>query len=209
MQPRRYEISHVGGEVFTAMDEPSDRCALWGELFKEKERHFYRKELTCETDTFQINVRCLWQPQAKQLKHRQGPFAMLLHSLEPPLTSSWTWVKLGRPLYMKGFSVVMIDFPGFGRSKMNMDSSVALDVWAFQDWHLICQTLDELKVHSAHMIACGHACGAVLRILLRSPHSVEKDRIREYTWWAHHHLAEEKDGVKSTAKSRLMPWRGF
>lgn len=173
----------MGGEVFTAMDEPSDRCALWGELFKEKERHFYRKELTCETvcfsikDTFQINVRCLWQPQAKQLKHRQGPFAMLLHSLEPPLTSSWTWVKLGRPLYMKGFSVVMIDFPGFGRSKMNMDSSVALDVWAFQDWHLICQTLDELKVHSAHMIACGHACGAVLRILLRSPHSVEKEMI--------------------------------
>lgn len=183
MPPRRYEISHVGGEVFTAMDEPSDRCALWGELFKEKERHFYRKELTCETvcfsikDTFQINVRCLWQPQAKQLKTRQGPFAMLLHSMEPPLTSSWTWVKLGRPLFMKGFSVVMIDFPGFGRSKMNMDSAVALDVWAFQDWHLICQTLDELKVHSAHMIACGQACGAVLRILLRSPHSVEKEMI--------------------------------
>lgn len=183
VQPHRYEISHVGGEVFTAMDEPSDRCALWGELFKEKERHFYRKELSTETvcfsikDTFQINIRCLWQPQAKQLKTRQGPFAMLLHGLEPPLTSSWTWVKLGRPLFMKGFSVVMIDFPGFGRSKMNMDSAVGLDVWSFQDWHLICQTLDELKVHSAHMIACGHACGAVLRILLRSPHSVEKEMI--------------------------------
>lgn len=58
-----------------------------------------------------------------------------------------------------------------------MDSAVGLDVWSFQDWHLICQTLDELKVHSAHMIACGHACGAVLRILLRSPHSVEKEMI--------------------------------
>eukprot|EP00439_Symbiodinium_sp_Y106_P042923 s791_g5.t1 len=178
-----YEISHVGGEVFTAMDEPSDRCCLWGELFKEKERHFFRKELTDETvcfsikDTFQILVRCLWQPHARNIKTRRGPFAMLLHGMQPPLTSSWTWIKLGRPLFQKGFSVVMLDFPGFGRSKMNMDSSVGLDAWSFGDWHLICQCLDELKVHKAHFVATGQACGASLRILMRSPHSMEKEMI--------------------------------
>eukprot|EP00930_Biecheleria_cincta_P032243 TRINITY_DN22376_c0_g1_i3.p1 TRINITY_DN22376_c0_g1~~TRINITY_DN22376_c0_g1_i3.p1 ORF type:complete len:552 (+),score=80.49 TRINITY_DN22376_c0_g1_i3:111-1766(+) len=179
-----YDIVHTGGEVFASMDEPSDKSVLWGELFAEKERLFFRKELTTEIacfsikDTFQISVRCLWQPIARTKQgHRPGTTIALIHSIEFPLTSSWTWVKLARPLYKSGFSVVMIDLPGFGRSKMNMDPAVKLEEWQHQDWHIICQTLDELRVHSCLTMCIGQICGTILRILARSPHSLGKEHI--------------------------------
>lgn len=179
-----YDIVHMGGEVFASMDEPSDKSVFWGELFAEKERLFFRKELTTEIasfsikDTFQMSVRCLWQPAARTKHgHRPGTTIALLHSLEFPLTNSWTWVKLARPLYKSGFSVIMIDLPGFGRSKMNMDPAVKLEEWQHQDWHIICQTLDELRVHDCLTMCIGQICGTILRILMRSPHSLGKEHI--------------------------------
>lgn len=178
------DIVHVGGEVFASVQEPSDKSVFWGELFMEKERLFFRKELTTEVasfsikDTFQMSVRCLWQPVARtKVGHRPGTTIALFHSLEFPLTTSWTWVKLARPLYKSGFSVVMIDLPGFGRSKMNMDPAVKLEEWSHQDWHILSQTLDELRVHSVLTICIGKICGTILRILMRSPHSLGKEHI--------------------------------
>lgn len=175
---RKYDVCHIGGEVFTSFAEPSDRSALWGELLKEKERVFLRKELQTETvcftveSTFQISVSCLWQPEAKQASgHRHGRFAMLLHSLQSPLTDAWVWIKLGRPLYKKGFSVIMVDLPGFGRSKMNMNASVKPEEWWSQDWHLICQIVDELRLPATHFVAIGAMCSTVLKIMMRSPHT--------------------------------------
>jgi len=183
MAVTRHEINHVGGEVFSSMDEPSVRSVLWGELFKEKERTFLRKELKEETacfsiqDTFQMAVRAFWQPEARVAKggHRHGKFVTMLHGIEYPLVSSWVWVKLVRPLYRKGFSVIAIDLPGFGRSKMNMDPSVKLEAWLKDDWHLICQTLDNLRVPCTHMVATGAQCATIFRMFMGSPHSLEKE----------------------------------
>eukprot|EP00930_Biecheleria_cincta_P076141 TRINITY_DN63350_c0_g1_i1.p1 TRINITY_DN63350_c0_g1~~TRINITY_DN63350_c0_g1_i1.p1 ORF type:complete len:687 (+),score=109.15 TRINITY_DN63350_c0_g1_i1:222-2282(+) len=183
-QAESHDVAHIGGEVFASMAEPSDKAVFMGELFMEKERLFFRKELSTEIasfsikDTFQIIVRCLWQPAARTKSgHRPGPTIAMFHSLEFPLTTSWTWIKLARPLYKSGFSVVMIDMPGFGRSKMNMDPSVKLEDWQHQDWHIICQTLDELRIHSCLTLTIGEMCGTVLRILTRSPHSLGKEHI--------------------------------
>eukprot|EP00933_Yihiella_yeosuensis_P060897 TRINITY_DN63698_c0_g1_i1.p1 TRINITY_DN63698_c0_g1~~TRINITY_DN63698_c0_g1_i1.p1 ORF type:complete len:785 (-),score=119.35 TRINITY_DN63698_c0_g1_i1:180-2534(-) len=180
---RKYDVSHVGGEVFTSIDDASERSSLWGELLKEKERIFLRKELVPEyvtfsvQDTFQISANCVWQPAARHHygRIRHGRFVTLLHSLDEPLTSSWTWIKLARPLYKKGFSVIMIDLPGLGKSKINMVSNVKKEDWVMHDWHVLCQTLDELRVPCCHFVACGSACNAVLKIMSRSPHSLEKE----------------------------------
>eukprot|EP00931_Biecheleriopsis_adriatica_P086779 TRINITY_DN61371_c0_g1_i1.p1 TRINITY_DN61371_c0_g1~~TRINITY_DN61371_c0_g1_i1.p1 ORF type:complete len:705 (+),score=127.38 TRINITY_DN61371_c0_g1_i1:95-2209(+) len=181
----RYDVTHVGGEVFTSMDEHSDRFNLWGELLREKERNFYRQEMkevvACFSikDTYQINVRCLWQPHAKTNvgKTRPGPHITLLHGYDAPLTSSWTWIKLGRPLYKKGFSVILMDMPGFGRSKMNMDPAVKLDTWVNSDWHVVGQTLDELRVMGTYFIGLGRTCGTLLKLMMRSPHTGLKEQI--------------------------------
>jgi len=186
-QSKRLDISHVGGEVFTSMDDPSDRATLWGEMFKDKERQFLRQALVTETvcfsikSTFQINVRCLWQKEAmlnRPGSHtRQGKFVTLVHGYDYPLTTSWTWIKLAPALYKKGFSVILLDLPGFGSSKMNMDPAVRLEEWVHEDWHIICQTLDDLRVSATHMVALGSTCQAILKIMQRSPHSLRKETI--------------------------------
>jgi len=186
-QSKRLDISHVGGEVFTSMDDPSDRATLWGEMFKEKERQFLRQALVTETvcfsikSTFQINVRCLWQKEAQLNRPgshtRQGKFVTLLHGYDHPLTSSWTWIKLAPALYKKGFSVILMDLPGFGSSKMNMDPAVRLEEWVHEDWHIICQALDDLRVSASHMVALGSTCQAILKIMQRSPHSLKRETI--------------------------------
>lgn len=179
-----HDILHVGGEVFGAGNEPSDQAVFWGECLCEKERVFFRKELNTEIasfsikDTFQISVRCLWQPTSRtRAGHRPGCTIALIHSLEFPFTTSWTWMKLARPLYKSGFSVIMIDLPGFGRSKMNMDPNVKLKDWKYQDWHILSQILDELRALHVLTICMGQICGTILRILMRSPHTLGKEHI--------------------------------
>eukprot|EP00931_Biecheleriopsis_adriatica_P116091 TRINITY_DN91792_c0_g1_i1.p1 TRINITY_DN91792_c0_g1~~TRINITY_DN91792_c0_g1_i1.p1 ORF type:complete len:725 (+),score=142.18 TRINITY_DN91792_c0_g1_i1:71-2245(+) len=187
---RKYDVSHVGGEIFAATDEPSEHYILWGEVLKEKERTFLRKEMQSMTvsfsikDTFQIDVRCLWQPEAKGSTgpgghgYRKGRFVTLLHGHQEPLSSAWVWIKLARPLFRAGFSVIMVDLPGFGRSKINLDpSGSARGTYKQQDWHIVSQLLDSLRVHSSHMVALGQSCGTVLRLLLRSPHLLEREHV--------------------------------
>lgn len=48
------------------------------------------------------------------------------------------WVlRLVRPLYKKGFSVVMLDMPGSGGSAANAELTVDYSVWEAEDWRIV------------------------------------------------------------------------
>jgi len=180
---RKRDIKHIGGEIFSYTDEPSDRSVLWGELFREKERKFLQASLATQLvcfsirDTFQISVRTVWQPEPLFGRMTRKCRAVgLLHPWHGKTTTSWTWAKFFRPLFGSGFSVVAVEFPGFGSSSMNM-ATTKLSDWKSQDWHLLVQVLDEIKLTKCHFIACGESCSVLFRILQRSPSQLEQCHI--------------------------------
>merc|ERR1719316_1317208 len=139
---------------------------LWGEAFGSKERKFLRELLTSETinfslkDTYQIHVRCLWHPGAMGTAmnmatgmRRQGRFALLLHDLKGELTTSWTWAKFIRPLYRKGFSILAVDFPGFGKSSVAQVPSCPSSVWQGAEAHVVSKIMEEMSVARCQMLA--------------------------------------------------------
>mmetsp|Transcript_37828 Transcript_37828/g.112955 ORF Transcript_37828/g.112955 Transcript_37828/m.112955 type:complete len:505 (+) Transcript_37828:137-1651(+) len=179
-------VHHRGGDVFDISQEPSDRCVLWGELVKEKERRFLksslREQLICFSvrDTFQISIRTIWRPEsvnAKGIIYRKGRFAMLLHDTSGRLTTSWSWLKLVMPLYQNGISAILVDLPGLGKSSINDVATLDPSVWQDQEAHILCHILDELQVARCHVVACGSSCSAFFRIVKNSPRQLEKTHI--------------------------------
>mmetsp|Transcript_77864 Transcript_77864/g.166998 ORF Transcript_77864/g.166998 Transcript_77864/m.166998 type:complete len:581 (-) Transcript_77864:232-1974(-) len=191
----KVDLQHVAGEVFSWQHDPSDKAVLWGELFKDSERRFLQKELKSEVitfairDTFQIHVKTLFQPEARQVaqnkerSYREGRFVLFLHAQRGELTSSWTWSKLVKPFFQRGFSVIMMDWPGFGRSSVNMSTNCHLSVWKYQDWSIVTQVLENLQVQKVHLLACGDSCGVFIRMLQRTPHMLEKEHILHDPVW--------------------------
>lgn len=187
---RRHQIVPAGGDVYMASSTPSDMATLWGESFGSKERKFLRELLASQTicfslkDTYQIHVRTLWHPasiaSAMNLANglrRQGKFALLLHDLVGDLTTSWTWAKFIRPLYRKGFSVIVVDLPGFGRSSVSQVPSCSLEKWKGQQSHVISKIMEELSVARCQILAVGQTCGILLHMLLSSPHRMSPEHV--------------------------------
>eukprot|EP00927_Polykrikos_kofoidii_P044778 TRINITY_DN38654_c0_g2_i1.p1 TRINITY_DN38654_c0_g2~~TRINITY_DN38654_c0_g2_i1.p1 ORF type:complete len:590 (+),score=95.36 TRINITY_DN38654_c0_g2_i1:172-1941(+) len=228
-----FYFTHLGGEIFRAVEEPSDQSVLWGELFREKERIFLRQNMQEVSmsfsikDTFQLYIRTIWRPEARRAveplgvmtgvdgrpvpQHppgnqtitgtkklqftsfldpaaakalmpaagcrRKGRFALLLHAMKGRLTTSWVWMKLARELYQAGYSVVLVDLPGFGKSMVNQVTHCSTDSWILQDWLVICQMLDELGVPNCTTFSTGESCGTVLRILQRSPQQLTTEHV--------------------------------
>jgi len=187
---RRHQITPSGGDVYMASSTPSDMAVLWGESFGSKERKFLRELLSSQTicfslkDTYQIHVRTLWHPasiaSAMSLANglrRQGKFALLLHDMVGDLTTSWTWAKFIRPLYRKGFSVIVVDLPGFGRSAVSQVPSCPLERWQGQQSHVISKIMEELSVAKCQILAVGQTCGVLLHMLLSSPHRMAPEHV--------------------------------
>lgn len=175
-------ISRVGGEAWSALLEPSDQAVLFGELFTAKERILIKEVLESAVisfsirDTFQIGVRTMWQPDCEiKGRHRTGRFITLLHSFSGRLTTSWTWSKLARPLYERGFNILMLDFPGFGRSTINLESACPVKDWFQNDWHIVTQLLQELRISETHFVAVGESCATLLKMMQRSKNQVCKE----------------------------------
>eukprot|EP00929_Paragymnodinium_shiwhaense_P049038 TRINITY_DN24753_c0_g1_i1.p1 TRINITY_DN24753_c0_g1~~TRINITY_DN24753_c0_g1_i1.p1 ORF type:complete len:626 (-),score=102.18 TRINITY_DN24753_c0_g1_i1:177-2054(-) len=103
-------------------------------------------------------------------RRRQGKFVLLLHEVRGPLTTSWTWIKFAKPLYQAGYSVILMDLPGLGRSQINQKLRCDPDTWISQDWHIVSECLDHMGVEKVNIVAVGEACNTVLRLLQRSPH---------------------------------------
>lgn len=162
-----------GGGVFRVVEEVSDRTLLRADVFNDKERHVFQR-LTSVTlslpvkETYYIRTRIIWQPCAKRLKanRRQGRHAVLLHDLrDGQRTSSWLWLKFIRPLYKQGFSVVCIDWPGHGGSRVSDDPDSSSSRWRAQAPQLVGMCMDELGVEKANFVAFGGACEVMLELM--------------------------------------------
>lgn len=187
-KPRKLDVRHLGGEIFLVNEDISDSSALWGELFKEKERKFLRRELVTIVvsatlgHTFRILTRAIIQPEqpppgALTKRWRQTRCVALLHGYDGKLTNAWTWAKMFSPLCQKGLSVFAVDFPGFGRSTMDGQVSVPLESWRTKDWRFICEALDQFAYDKVHFVTYGESCEACIRLLKNSPQKADREHV--------------------------------
>lgn len=187
---RKVEILHTGGDIYIASAMPSDMAVLWGENFGSKERKFLRELLGTEKisfslkDTYQIHLRTLYNPASMSSAitvasglRRQGKFALLLHDLKGELTTSWTFTKFIRPLYRKGFSIIAVDLPGFGKSSVAQVCACPVSRWQEQQAHLIAKVMEELSIAKCQLLAVGDTCGILFRMLQSSPHRIANEHV--------------------------------
>ncbi|CAJ1392943.1 unnamed protein product [Effrenium voratum] len=148
-----------GDDTFGFYEQASESAILNGELFRENERLFLKQNLRLSSvsfpiggeNTVEIEVKAFWQPEAIHFKgtgSRPGRFVTLLSDIQHPIRDVWAWIKkpgvngelaeaLVRPLYKKGFSVVMLDMPGSGGSAANAELTVDYSVWEAEDWRIV------------------------------------------------------------------------
>jgi len=184
---RKIDFANVGGDVFRYVETKSDNFVLWGELWKENERQLMKHEMQTSfvrlllVDCFQIVTRAIWQPQAKQNGHhaamRYGPCAVLLHAFDQRECGGWRWMKLARPLYRRGFSIVSLEFPGHGGSTMNGKSDVVVDAWRKRGNKLIAETMLELNVSAISLVAEGESCEFAVELLGKVQHRSERKHV--------------------------------
>eukprot|EP00442_Polarella_glacialis_P053828 CAMPEP_0115055516 /NCGR_PEP_ID=MMETSP0227-20121206/4692_1 /TAXON_ID=89957 /ORGANISM="Polarella glacialis, Strain CCMP 1383" /LENGTH=591 /DNA_ID=CAMNT_0002440109 /DNA_START=75 /DNA_END=1850 /DNA_ORIENTATION=+ len=187
MTARSVQAQHLGGEVFVCKQESSAHSVLWGALYKEKERSLLRTHMEegeasfSIQDTFQIAYRVIWQYAHKKearLHHNGrisgGKLAVLLHGYSKRAVNSWAWSKIVRHLYKKGFTVVMVDMPGFGRSSMNMKWNCPVMSWMGDDWRIVSKVIEHLGfTRCVHFVGYRESCATWKNM----PHMVNKGNI--------------------------------
>lgn len=184
------QITTTGGDVFIAATCPSDMSVLWGECFGSKERKFLRELLASQVinfslaDTYQVHVRTLFHSSAlgsamtlKTGLRRPGKFVLFLHDLKGDLTTSWTWAKFVRPFHRRGFSIVCVDMPGFGKSSVAQVCSCPTSAWQGDEAHIVAKIMEELGITKCHMLSYGHTAGMVLQVLASTPHRMEIEHV--------------------------------
>lgn len=188
----KVHVTHLGGEYFTAIQEPSEVSVLRSKLFTDGEEAFLRGTLTSQTlcfsvkDAFQIHVRLLLQPKAaaamgKGKRPGRGQsrqkFAVCLPALEGDLTNSWAWAKMARPLFQLGVSVVLVDLPGGGTSSCGQRVHCSPGVWRAQAAEIICKVLEELCIRRCHLLLLGASSMVLVQMLQTAPHLLEKEHL--------------------------------
>lgn len=181
---RAYDLEHADGEVFKFKESASKLSVLWGEMFKESERHFLRKELEEQLisftirDSYQLMMRSTWQPDHTGSTGPRSDCVLLLHALDSRRSANgWTWAKLARPLHKRGFSVVMLEFPGFGTSTMNMDGNCEVEKWKSLDFKMVGDAVGKLRIQKFRTVSCEQSCATVIRFLQLAPHRLEKEHV--------------------------------
>eukprot|EP00931_Biecheleriopsis_adriatica_P063916 TRINITY_DN3878_c0_g2_i1.p1 TRINITY_DN3878_c0_g2~~TRINITY_DN3878_c0_g2_i1.p1 ORF type:complete len:608 (-),score=98.45 TRINITY_DN3878_c0_g2_i1:133-1956(-) len=189
---KRYHTNHLGGDIFLTAEEASDQAILWGEVFKDKEREFLRRFFEEElvgfaskdgTDTFQVNVKVAWQQQAKRVWKRigripNGKVIMLLHGYTGRITSAWGWVKLVKPLWKLGYTVVAVDMPSFGRSSMNLRYHVPVSAWLDIDYVILAKVANCLGFNDTiRFVAYREACATVIRCWKHYPQTIDERNV--------------------------------
>lgn len=186
MAPRIVHADHLAGEVFRAFSEPSHATVLHSDLFDQNEKCLLSEKLrrqevcfSCHEISFRVFLRALWQPEASMRKPkstalrdaRRGRYVLLLPALSGQSTGAWSWAKLARPLFKKGFSVLMIDTPDAGSGSRTGGCKYAdpgtsgVDSWRARDADFLLSLLEKLKISKCHFVALGDACNLVLRLM--------------------------------------------
>lgn len=172
----RATIRWNGDDTFTSYEQPSESTVFKGELFKEKERVFLRRTLRRTQVSFpiggqatvQLVVQVFWQPEAADFKFkgkggRPGRFVTLLHDAQGPISDAWAWIKLVRPLYRRGFSVILPNLPGCGGSAANADTNAKYSEWADEDWRIVEVMCRNLYVNRTHIVAMGRSARVLMK----------------------------------------------
>eukprot|EP00441_Pelagodinium_beii_P040333 CAMPEP_0197635548 /NCGR_PEP_ID=MMETSP1338-20131121/11335_1 /TAXON_ID=43686 ORGANISM="Pelagodinium beii, Strain RCC1491" /NCGR_SAMPLE_ID=MMETSP1338 /ASSEMBLY_ACC=CAM_ASM_000754 /LENGTH=721 /DNA_ID=CAMNT_0043207623 /DNA_START=34 /DNA_END=2196 /DNA_ORIENTATION=- len=189
-----YHIVHAGGEAFINQKLPSDQRLLWGELVKESERNFFRRHLQQEESlfaivqagTFQIRCECCWQEEGKLkpgMNRRRGRFVALVHGLSSSLNDSWAWMKLWKPFFKTGFSVVSIELPGYGRSSISNKLNGPKSDWWDVGWKVIDRSVKQLGIPRCHFVGMGESCHLLLDMMLHSRVDHCSLVAREHFWY--------------------------
>ncbi|KAF4653322.1 hypothetical protein FOZ61_009065, partial [Perkinsus olseni] len=123
--------------------------------------------------------------RAKGKRSQQGEWVLAIHGF-CNLTTSWTWMKAryaGRwprdcssqfavGLYKKGFNVLLIDLPGFGKSSISQNIRCSPERWRPRDAHMLSHVLSELGVHQCRVVACYEGAGMLFKLLMKYPHLI-------------------------------------
>ncbi|CAE7452079.1 unnamed protein product [Symbiodinium natans] len=184
VKSKRYHLQQTHGDSFVGSFEASPSSILWGELFPEKERNFLRQVLEEGNmsfgvrDTFQMEYRIAWEPIAKQQMQARGEtidgkLVILLHGYSGRITSSWGWSKLVKPLWKQGFTVCLLDMPGFGRSSINMRWNAPLSSWQHLDSLVLSKFIEAMRFRKpTSLVSYRESCQTALRVCRDSPHLV-------------------------------------
>mmetsp|Transcript_75020 Transcript_75020/g.208564 ORF Transcript_75020/g.208564 Transcript_75020/m.208564 type:complete len:646 (+) Transcript_75020:2-1939(+) len=139
------------------------------------------------------------------LNARPGRCVLLLHDLAGRLTNSWAWAKLAKPLYRRGFSVILADLPGCGFSTISTTlKSCPVSFWNAYDSDILCSFLDALGVGRCHMVAIGEACDLVLRMLQRAPHRIHPSHVLHNPVLGGEHLFGDNAQFLSDARGGVI-----
>jgi len=155
----------------TLLDE--DKSLSKHDLFNEDEKNLF-STITAEeikvklNQTFYtISYRILKNPKATNS-------ALFLHGFGP--ASTWAqWLKLALPIYNSGKTIIMVDFPGFGRSS---GARIQTRPWRSCGPNLIFSILDSFKANSKVTVVaqCGGA-GFFLHALCKDPSRFAKRHV--------------------------------
>ncbi|CAE7225691.1 unnamed protein product [Symbiodinium pilosum] len=184
VKSKRYHLLQTHGDSWVGSFEASASSILWGELFPEKERNFLRQVLQEGSqnfgikDTFQLEYRIAWNPIAKQQMEARGEtldgkLVILIHGYTGRITDSWGWAKMVKPLWKQGFTVCLLDMPGFGRSSINLRWNAPLASWQHLDAIVLSKFIEGMRFRKpASLVTYRESCQSVLRLFRESPHLV-------------------------------------
>lgn len=190
VRSKKYQLIETHTDGLVGSFEASTASILWGELFTEKDRSFFRQHLEegnlsfGAKDTFQLEYRIVWNPEAKkQISERgeskDGKLVILLHGYGGRIINSWGWVKMVKSLWKQHFTVCLLDMPGFGRSSVNMSWNTPLQEWLHMDAVILAKFINGMNFRkSVSFIAYRESCASVMKLCTSSPHLVGTR-----SWW--------------------------
>jgi hypothetical protein len=160
--------------------EHSDTAILQSNVFEEEERNFLVESLQTQVAEFSLVSNC--RVYTRTLEHRnttgtgsvKGPeWVVLIHDYKK-YTTSWTWVRFAIPLYKRGFNVMLVDLPGFGKSGISGQVRQSPEKWANVDAAVIVNVLAEFRISKARIIALGESAGIWKNLTLKYKHALAK-----------------------------------
>lgn len=175
----QYDINIVarGGDVVQMAEDNSQFKVLWGELFKEKEREFLRKNITramlCMSikETFRVYAQALWRKEVKlqaryyEGKLKPGRSVIFLHGFKWRLNQAWSWGKFLYPFTKEDMNVVALDLPGNGKGMVGHEYDVPFKRWMMQDWQVLVHCIEDLGVPKVNLVLAGESCGTFFRVM--------------------------------------------
>lgn len=177
-------IDKITNGNLTASASSSDKAVLLAELLRESERRLLRAHLTSDEQcltanlVYRINLRVLWRPEAQlNPSRRAGRFVVFIHACSGRLTSSWAFIKFAKPFYEAGFSVILFDLPGFGKSSVSGKVFAPRSEWVGDDNGIIVLTLENIGVESANFVVHSDSAMIAMKLIINTPQVVQGQMI--------------------------------